>query len=56
LLDHVEAGNARLLDTVAGVLQRRLEKGIDKFLFDMNVNVDDEHDTLLLASTSTCDL
>ena len=43
LLDHVEAGDARLLDRGPSVGERRLTERRDPFRNDCHVHVNDEH-------------
>jgi hypothetical protein len=49
LLDYVQAGHARFLYAVAGILQRCLVKGVDKFWFDVYVHVDDKQGVVFLS-------
>ena len=43
LLNHVKPGNARFLNTIPRIFDRRLAKFLDTLRPDMDVNVDDEH-------------
>jgi hypothetical protein len=47
LLNQVEAGDARLLQALAGVLEARLAKGLDVLGLDPSVDVNDQHAVLL---------
>jgi len=43
LLNHIKPGNARFLNTIPRVFDRRLAKFLDTLRPDMDMNVDDEH-------------
>ena len=43
LLNHIEPGNARFLNAMPRIFDRRLAKFLDTLRPDMDVNVDDEH-------------
>ncbi len=48
LLDHIEAGDARLAHAVTRILDRCLAKGLDGIRLDLDMNKNDEHDQYLL--------
>jgi hypothetical protein len=45
LLDHIEARDAGFLQAGARIRQRRLLEGRHSFRFNMNMNVDHEHNS-----------
>lgn len=46
LLDNIEAGDAGFFEAFAGIDQRRLFEGTYAFGFDVNMNVNNQHDLI----------